>query len=275
MKKLLLSMLLCMMTLGAAAQSSLTGDVNGDGTVNITDVNVIISMILDGKGATPDADVNGDGTVNISDVNTIISIILEGSSHSGEEGDWVDLGLPSGTIWATRNVGASSPEDYGDYFAWGETVPKEVYNWDTYKWAAYDILGKLYLTKYNISDNKRKLDPSDDAACAHYPGGCMPTFEQFDELFSFWCTCKWTTRNGVNGYLFTGPNANTLFLPAAGYIKGSSLYETGSGGEYWTRGLGDLWTGTGLYLSYKYVNTCTCRERWHGLTVRAVRVSQD
>ena len=188
-------------------------------------------------------DVDADGKVTISDVTTLINCLLSGSwpSDESEEGDWVDLGLPSGTLWATRNVGASSPEDYGDYFAWGETAPKDYYWWPTYKWCNG---GAGALTKYNwhigmgynyFVDNKTELDPEDDAACAHYPGGRMPTTEQQRELIVN-CTSEWTTLNGVNACLFTGPNGNTLFMPGAGTRSGDIIIMEGNG-TYWSRTL--------------------------------------
>ena len=145
------------------------GDVNGDQEVNIADVNSIIGVILDGNDFTPAADVNGDGEINIVDVNSIINIIL-GEGVPSQEHEWVDLGLPSGTLWATCNVGANAPEEYGDYFAWGETAPKDYYDWSTYKWCkgSYNTMTK-YCTNssygYNgFTDGKTELDPEDDAA---------------------------------------------------------------------------------------------------------------
>ena len=156
--------------------------------------------------------------------------------------DWVDLGLPSGLLWATRNVGATSPEDYGDYFAWGETQPKEVYEWSTYQ----HINSNLLLTKYcnmsdysynGFTDNLTTLQPGDDAATANWGGGARtPTTDEWQELISN-TTNQWTTRNGVNGRLFTGFNGNTLFLPAAGYRFDSSLDYAGTYGEYWSSSL--------------------------------------
>ena len=282
MKKLLLSMLMCAMALGAVSQSSLRGDVNGDGSVNISDVNAVISAIIDGAGNTTAADVNGDGTVNITDVNVIISIILDGSGHSMDEGDWVDLGLPSGTIWATRNVGASSPEDYGDYFSWGETEPKVNYDWSTYKWCnGSKSTQTKYCTKsgygYNgFVDNKTELDQSDDAACAHYPGGRMPSQEQIDELCNS-CTWQWTQRNGVNGQLVTGPNGNTMFLPITGYRDGSSLNEADSRSCYWSRSLNTYNPHCAYYLYYYSgdLGGWPNGHRSYGFTVRAVRISQN
>ncbi len=198
-----------------------------------------------------------------------------------EEGDWVDLGLPSGTIWATRNVGASSPEDYGDYFAWGETEPKDYYDWSTYKWGGLDSNGYFYLTKYNTNssygavDNKTELDPSDDAACSHYPGGRMPSYDQKEELCNK-CTWQWTQRNGVYGQLVTGPNGNTMFLPAASSRWGDSLYGAGSWGFYWSRTLGSGSPGYACSLNFHSGSVYWSNyDRSDGFTVRAVRVSQN
>ena len=100
------------------------GDVNNNGQVNIADVNAVINVILE-KDSNPRADVNNDGEVTVADVNAVIDIILSGLSPFVEH-EYVDLGLPSGTLWATCNVGASTPEEFGNYFAWGETEPKDV-----------------------------------------------------------------------------------------------------------------------------------------------------
>ena len=126
-------------------------------------------------------------------------------------GDWVDLGLPSGLLWATRNVGASSPTDYGNYYAWGETAPKNVYDWSTYQHVRCDCNEK---TKYTFSDGLTCLQPGDDAATANY-GGHTPTKEEWMELYNN-TTSRWVNINGVNGWSFTGSNGNSLFLPAAG-----------------------------------------------------------
>ena len=132
----------------------------------------------------------------------------------------VDLGLPSGTLWADRNVGADSPEDYGDYFAWGETEPKSTYDWSTYKWCK-GFTSKS-LTKYctnssngynGFTDGKTSLDLSDDAATANMGSYWrMPTYAELQELKNK-CNWKWITQNGVNGYKVTGPNKKSIFLP--------------------------------------------------------------
>ena len=200
---------------------------------------------------------------------------------------YVDLGLPSGTLWATCNVGASAPEEFGDYFAWGETEPKDYYDWSTYKWCNGD---EETLTKYceesslgynGFVDNKTELDPEDDAACAHYPGGRMPSWEQIQELCDS-CTWKWTQLNGVNGMLVTGPNGNTMFLPSADSKFDSPHSSFGSGGYYWSRtldydstcslGLGFFSGYIGIWGDHWYLQSCF---RYAGFTVRAVLDSQN
>ena len=153
--------------------------------------------------------------------------------------EYVDLGLS--VKWATCNVGATKPEEYGDYFAWGETTPKSTYDWETYKYCngSFDSL-----TKYNNSsifgteDYKKTLELADDAARANWGGSWrMPTRAEQDELRKK-CTWKWTTQNGVNGYIVTSKsNGNSIFLPAAGYRCDSPLYSAGSFGYYWSSSL--------------------------------------
>ena len=151
--------------------------------------------------------------------------------------------MPSGLKWSTCNVGAATPEEYGDYFAWGETEPKEEYSWSTYK---YCNGSSSTLTKYcskssygkdGFTDSKTVLDPEDDAATANCGGVWrMPTTEEQQELVDN-CTWTWTTQNGVNGYKVTGPNGNSIFLPAAGFMDNSSRYKAGSYGVYWSSSL--------------------------------------
>ena len=186
-------------------------------------------------------DVDQNGSVNIADVATLIDYLLTGTWDEPVTPDheYVDLGLPSGTLWATCNVGANAPEEYGDYFAWGETEPKDVYSWSNYKWCngSHNTLTK-YCTEsdYGTVDNKVELDPEDDAAYVNWGENWrMPTLDQQTELRTE-CTWTWTTQNGVNGYLVTGPNGNSLFLPAAGGLY-AWLYDEGSWGYYWSHTL--------------------------------------
>ena len=152
-----------------------------------------------------------------------------------ERHEAVDLGLS--VKWATCNVGASSPEEYGGYYAWGETEEKSDYDWDTYKWCkgSYDSMTK-YCTdsNYGTVDGKTVLEPSDDVAHVKWGGSWrMPTLDEIKELCNN-CTWQWTTYNGVNGQLVTGPNGNSIFLPAAGYRDGTDLDSRGSYGLYWS-----------------------------------------
>ena len=201
------------------------------------------------------------------------------NSSTPDEHEWVDLGLPSGTLWATCNVGASSPEEYGDYFAWGETEPKADYNWANYKWCngSYNTLTK-YCTNssYGTVDSKTELDIEDDAAYVNWGENWrMPTLDQQTELQTK-CTWTWTTQNGVNGRLVTGPNGNTLFLPAAGYRTDSSLYYARSFGYYWSR---TLESRSPYYAYYVWFNSDGVHrdylDRCGGFSVRAVRVPQN
>ena len=186
---------------------------------------------------------------------------------------YVDLGLS--VKWATMNVGASKPEDYGDYFAWGETEPKEVYDWSTYK---YCQGSETTLTKYNTDsnygtvDNKTQLEFTDDAARANWGGSWrMPTDAELTELRSN-CTWTWTTQNGVNGYKVTSKsNGNSIFLPAAGYRRGSSSGGAGSYSYYWSSSLN---TDYPYYAWYVYFDSGGVYRngnyRYYGLTVRPV-----
>ena len=154
------------------------------------------------------------------------------------EDDYVDLGLPSGTLWATCNVGANAPEDYGDYFAWGETQPKDTYSWSTYQ---YCNGSSTTITKYctdadygnnGFVDNLTTLLPEDDAATANWGNDWrMPTQAEWQELYNN-TTVTMTTQNGVNGELFTAANGNSLFLPATGFRHSSSLSYASSIGFY-------------------------------------------
>ena len=177
-------------------------------------------------------------------VNGNRNLVANFAVSGGGDHGYVDLGLPSGTLWATCNVGADNPEDYGDYFAWGETTPKDIYNWSTYQ---YCMGSGNTLTKYcndasygynGFTDDLTTLLPEDDAATANWGSGWrMPTKEEWQELYNN-TTMTWTTQNGVNGRLFTASNGNSLFLPAAGFRAGSSLYLAGSDGLYWSSSLG-------------------------------------
>jgi len=233
------------------------------------------------------------GRVDAYDYGTAI-ITCEAADGSGVkatclvcivgEDVYVDLGLPSGTLWATCNIGATSPEDYGDYFAWGETEGyndgKTIFLLSSYKWCEGS---NSTMTKYctnssygynGFTDNKTELDLEDDAAYVNWgPAWRMPSEEQFKELInSSYTTTEWTTQNGVNGRKITSKtNGNSIFLPAAGYRNGSSLDIGGSGGYYWSRTLfGNPIYAWRLRVNSSFIDT-TSDNRYRGKSVRPVR----
>lgn len=210
---------------------------------------------------------NGNGTENGSG----------GSTGDANGHAYVDLGLPSGTLWATCNVGATTPEGYGNYYAWGETTTKTTYNWSTYR---YSNGSSTTLTKYcynsgygnnGFTDNLTTLQISDDAARANWGGDWrMPTKAEWEELWNN-TTVAWTTQNGVNGRKFTASNGNSLFLPAAGCRGDSSLLGDGTYGYYWSSSLDSDYPDF-AWLLYFYSGYCRMGyyDRFYGQSVRAV-----
>ena len=191
---------------------------------------------------------------------------------SGHEA--VDLGLS--VKWATCNVGSYTPEGYGEYYAWGETETKSYYSWKTYKWCkGTDDTMTKYCTdsNYGTVDNRTTLTSSDDVATVKWGSKWrMPTLYEIQELVSK-CSWKWTTYNGVNGRLVTGPNGNSIFLPAAGnhYDYGTGLYGRGSEGFYWSATLYDVCVNAySLGFHYSYYDLDSWGDRYHGFTVRPV-----
>ncbi|MDY6036657.1 MAG: hypothetical protein SPI67_04150 [Paludibacteraceae bacterium] len=208
----------------------------------------------------------------------------DGNSNTGSDNatgtanghDYVDLGLPSGTKWATCNVGATKPEEYGDYYAWGETTPKAYYDWSTYKWCNgdYDTQTK-YCTDSSygiVVDNKTVLELADDAARANWGGAWrMPTDAEWTELREN-CTWTWTTKNGVNGYeVKSNINGNSIFLPAAGYRDGGGLSSAGYDGDYWSSSLSTGYPGDAWYVYFLSGSVDRDSDnRYYGHSVRPV-----
>lgn len=188
--------------------------------------------------------------------------------------DYIDLGLPSGTLWATCNVGATAPEDYGDHFAWGETEPKTTYEWDNYRYCVI-VNGTVLLTKYcnahgygGYTDTLAFLQPLDDAATANWGNGWqLPTTDQWYELFEN-TSRTWVTQGGVYGALYTAANGNSLFLPAAGCRTGSHLHDQGEKYFYWSN------KRTGSYFAWSWTvdrpSDMTDNHRYFGFSVRPV-----
>ncbi len=217
-----------------------------------------------------------DGTTNSPGVTDSVDSTDYISPADSTENvhEYVDLGLS--VKWATCNVGASQPEEYGDYFAWGETSPKSTYDWSTYKWCRGD---RNNLTKYctdsdyGTVDNKTQLELSDDAARANWGGSWrMPTRDELTELRN---ECKWTwiTQNGVDGYKVTSKtNGRSIFLPAAGARYNGSLNDAGSRGDYWSSSLGTGDPGRARFVGFRssYVDWYDNGSRYYGRSVRSV-----
>ena len=194
-------------------------------------------------------------------------------------GEAVDLGLS--VKWANFNLGASKPEEYGLYFAWGELRPKTDYSGSNYRYGTSSTLTK-YCTRsdygYNgFVDNKIDLDPEDDAAHVNWGGDWrMPTKTEMEELRNN-CTWTWTTLNGVNGFkvqsIRPGHSDKWIFLPAAGCHSGLELYFAGEYGLYWSSRIHALYPQEASYFKLdtnpEYMGTDTYH-RSHGLSVRAV-----
>ncbi len=183
---------------------------------------------------------------------------------------YVDLGLPSGTKWATCNVGANNPSDYGNYYAWGETRPKSNYDWSNCfdcldnsgnRWDFYKIGGNTQISPYSGHDTARE----------NWGGTWrMPTETELEELINK-CTWRWTSINGKKGYEVTGPNKKSIFLPAAGCKYGTELRNVGKNGYYWFGTLSSYYSYCARYLSFdgSYRNTYNYYRRC-GLSVRPV-----
>ena len=194
--------------------------------------------------------------------------------------DYVDLGLPSGTLWATCNVGAETPEGYGDCFAWGEVVPKDVYDWRSYKYGNF-VNEHYELNKYctdsfygldGFIDSLTVLEPIDDAATVNWGADWRtPTREEWEELFRN-ATCTWTTQNGVNGRLFTASNGKSIFLPAAGYWW-DSWYNYAGFGIYWSSSLNTDYQNRAwsFYFTTDNSHVCGSNDRNRGQSIRPVR----
>ena len=221
-------------------------------------------------------DDNGNNNGNNSENNN-------GGNNGGgiETVQWVDLGLPSGLLWADRNVGAASPENYGYYYAWGETKPKEVYDWTTYAYGndAYALTKYCNESDYGLNgftDDLTTLEASDDAATVNIGGKARtPTKDDWQELIDN-TTSTWITRNGVYGRQLTASNGKSIFLPAAGLRCGSSLYFI-EDGYYSSSTLGTYrpYIAWCFWFGSDDQNVNEYGSRGDGFSVRAVRASQE
>ena len=211
--------------------------------------------------------VKNDGTIvkyNVSDVNFVD--FEDGNTQIVPQShDFIDLGLPSGTLWATCNVGAIYAEEYGDYFAWGETSPKSEYFYHTHKW--YSEEGETQMKKYNEVDGLTVLLPEDDAATVNWGEEWrMPTEEEIRELEEK-CTYTWIEINGVGG-----PNGNSIFVPASGDYYGSKLTSESIFGYFWSSSLMSKGDRSAYYMGiFSTGQGANGDARGSGKPVRAVR----
>ena len=255
---------------------------------------LVIPTALPGQTNTPDANTTGGGIEVLLTIDGKqyrvdlgvptwhagqqyiypITINRNGAEVTPEltptEGEYVDLGLPSGTLWASCNVGANSPEEAGGYYAWGETDEKENYSWDTYNWGTGTSFTK-YCTdsSYGTVDGKTTLEPEDDVAYMVLGSEWrMPTQTEVQELQEY---CTWTLGEykGCAGYLIEGSNGNCIFLPFAGAIYDNERHYE-SEGYYWTATLRETLSGIFNYFNTnsKYYNLGY--QRYYGMTVRPI-----
>jgi len=221
---------------------------------NFVDYEYVPKKIMDDENSS-----SGNNGNNDSGTGTISYTSCPDNNHPHA----IDLGLPSGTKWACCNVGASKPEDYGEYYAWGETETKSKYSWDTYKYGrsskdvdniGSDIAGTIY-----------------DVAHVKWGGNWrMPTLKQIKELRSIkWI---WHQQNNIKGTLFTGSNGASLFIPAAGFIDENGSTRKEEKGEYWSSTFDEQYPDAAPYLFFRWglVTEYTGFWRYYGRSVRPV-----
>lgn len=217
-----------------------------------------------------------DGSEVQAECQVKVNAVIVPGNH-----EYVDLGLPNGTLWATTNLGADNPEEYGFYYAWGETEPKDDYSWATYKWMTEGMTEWDGINKYTFDDSQTnavwydesetfigdgltELLPEDDAATVNWGSQWqMPSMAQFQELIDN-TTQEYKEINGVWGYLHTGTNGNSIFLPNAGRYDGTSI---SAGSYYWTRETKDCSDYGGSYCD----SSVTYNSRLYGYPIRPVR----
>lgn len=304
MKKVFLSLLtFCALSASAQIETFSVYDVNHDTAITEEDVTQIVDHALK-------ADDDSPQTVDAAALNALLQRIdsrlakieetmrlanrveqKPQSEAAPAAAEYVDLGLTSGTLWATCNVGASSPEDYGYYFAWGEVEPKSSYSWEAYKWMNEGYTDWDGCSKYAyadektsaswyrdgafVGDNLSELEPADDAATVNWGAEWqMPSNDQLIELRKE-CTWKWSNEK-VGFTVKSKVNDNSIFIPAAGYCVDGGRGGEGFCGYYWTRSLTDADAYASSNYAYvtnfisSFVGGCYC-DRCYGFPVRPVR----
>lgn len=233
---------------------------------------LMLMLVFTASCNKPDVTNDGGGNGQQNDSVNDSGGVLNGHHY-------IDLGLPSGILWATCNLGADTPEGFGDYYAWGETEPKDLYDWKSYKYGRF-IHERYELNKYctdslygldGFVDHLTLLDLEDDAARACWGGGWrMPTIEEWKELHEH-TSSDWTAQNGVNGWCFTASNGNSLFLPAAGYWWDGE-FNCADLGVYWSGSLNKEYPNRAWSFHFGVYNShlCGSGDRNRGQSVRAV-----
>ena len=226
--------------------------------------------------------------------NYSITDVPDANGHN-----YVDLGLPTGTLWATMNIGATAPEEVGHYYFWGDITPIEEPHWDeyqlnkNYKFSTWTPSGTLSsLTKYSPEDEKTFLDEEDDVAHVEWGGSWrMPTITELEELKNN-CTVETITIGTTKVAKVTGPNGNYIYLPYGGYVDGSSRENVGgkykfnpsqvnSYGGYWSNQLAPEYLsqyqnieGYKVSTCYRLQSTSLAKDHWqrmyYCMNVRAV-----
>lgn len=210
----------------------------------------------------------------LSEGNTIENVMTVSKRNPGpltgniNGHQWVDLGLPSGVKWATCNVGATAPEEFGDYYAWGETSPKDDYSPET---SLYHRIPFASLVKSGVTDPNGNLTMKHDIANISWGGSWrMPTDEEFQELVDL-CDWEFTNYNGINGYMVTGSNKETIFIVAAGYRINTELEHTDEYGDYWSSSVVKDRSGAACSLGYSPKSYGRrCYHRFRGRSIRPV-----
>ena len=267
-------------------ETSTVDITSGSGEYSVTNLNSdIAKATLGGTTITINAIAAGEAKIVVTDIQTgqkmtiEVTVTAKSSSYTPAGVEAVDLGLPSGTLWANMNLGAEKPEDYGSYFAWGETTgyttDGHTFDWASYKWCngSWGTLTKYCNnSEHGTVDNKTVLDAEDDAAHVNWGGSWrVPTLADFQELLDN-TTNEWTTQNGVNGRKFTSKtNGNSIFLPAAGYRCDSYLDDVGSFGRYRSSSFVERRPNDAYYLFFSSSSAWgNYGDRCNGLTVRPV-----
>ena len=212
-------------------------------------------------------DTIASGDTGQTDAENPNDTITSGDTGQTDAGKMVAVDLGLSVKWATCNVGANKPSEYGSYFAWGEVQPKTSYTEDNYKWLRKNYVHLYDFTKYNGTDGLEVLLKEDDAATVNWGDKWrMPTYEEWGELEQK-CICEMAFNQGVKGWEVTGPSGKSLFFPAAGYYWETSIYEIGNVAEYWSS------TRAGSY-AYRYafgsLLTLSSSSRYLGLPIRPV-----